>query len=64
MSRTMDEMTDPATPLHKYLNQDNVYVSPTALGLVNTRIIGVVLQTYPNAPSEMILKHFYHGYYV
>jgi hypothetical protein len=47
MSRTMGEMKDPATPFRKYLNQENVYVSPAFLGLVDTRIIGVMLQTDP-----------------
>jgi hypothetical protein len=30
-----------------YLNQDKVYVSPAVLGLVDTRIIGLMLQTDP-----------------
>jgi hypothetical protein len=47
MYRTMGEMKDPATPLRKYFNQEKVYVSPSVLGLVDTRIIGVMLQTYP-----------------
>jgi hypothetical protein len=47
MSRTMGELKDMSTHFHKYLNQDKVYVSPAVLGLVNTRIIGVMLQTDP-----------------
>jgi hypothetical protein len=47
MTRTMGEMKDPATPFRKYLNQDKVYVSPTVLGLVDTHIIGVMIQTDP-----------------
>jgi hypothetical protein len=46
-SCTMGEMKYPATPFRKYLNQDKVYVLPTVLGLVNTRIISVILQTDP-----------------
>jgi hypothetical protein len=47
MSRTMGEMKDISTPFRKYLSQDKVYVSPALLGLVNTRIIGIMLQTDP-----------------
>jgi hypothetical protein len=47
MSRTMGEMKDLSTPFRKYLNQDKVYVSPVVFGLVDTHIIGVMLQTYP-----------------
>jgi hypothetical protein len=49
---TMDEMKDPATPFRKYLNQDKVYVSPAALGLVDTRIVGVMLQTDPQISNQ------------
>jgi hypothetical protein len=44
---TMGEMKDPKTPFRKYLNQENVYVSHVVLGLVDTRIIGAMLQTDP-----------------
>jgi hypothetical protein len=47
MSRTVGERKDPATPFRNYLNQEKVYVSPAFLGLVDTRIIGVMLQTDP-----------------
>jgi hypothetical protein len=47
MTRTMGEMKDPATPFRKYMNQDKVYVSPAVLGLVDTRLIGVMLLTDP-----------------
>jgi hypothetical protein len=47
MSRTMGEMKDMSTLFHKYLNQDKVSVSPAVLGLVDTRIIGVMLQIDP-----------------
>jgi hypothetical protein len=47
MFRTVGERKDPATPFQKYLNQEKVYVSPAFLGLVDTRIIGVMLQTDP-----------------
>jgi hypothetical protein len=43
----MGEMKDRATPFRKYLNREKVYVSPAVLGLVDTRIIGVMLQTDP-----------------
>jgi hypothetical protein len=46
MTRTMGEMKDPATPFRKFLNQDKVYFSPAVLGMVGTRIIGVMLKTY------------------
>jgi hypothetical protein len=49
---TMDEMKDPATPFRKYLNQDKVYVSPAALGLVDKQIIGVMLQTDPQLSNQ------------
>jgi hypothetical protein len=38
-------MKYPATHLWKYLNQEKVYVPPAVLGLVDTLIIGVMLQT-------------------
>jgi hypothetical protein len=47
MTCTMVEMKDSSKPLRKYLNQDKVYVSPAVLGLVDTRIIGAMLQTDP-----------------
>jgi hypothetical protein len=47
ISRTMGELKDMSTPFRKYLNQDKVYVSPAVLGLVDTSIIGVMLQTDP-----------------
>jgi hypothetical protein len=47
MSRTMGELKDMSTPFRKYLNQDNIYVSPAVLGLIDTHIIGVILQTDP-----------------
>jgi hypothetical protein len=47
MSRAVGEMKDPGTPFRKYLNQEKVYASPAVLGLVDTRIIGVMLQTHP-----------------
>jgi hypothetical protein len=47
MNREMGEMKDPVITFRKYLNQDKRYVSPALLGLVDTRIIGVVLQTDP-----------------
>jgi hypothetical protein len=47
MKRNMGEMKDPTTPFCKYLNQDKVYVSHVVLGLVYTRIIGIMLQTDP-----------------
>jgi hypothetical protein len=43
----MGELKDMSTPFRKYLNQDKVYVSPAVLGLVDTHIIGVMLQTDP-----------------
>jgi hypothetical protein len=43
MTRSMVEMKEPATPFRKFLNQDNIYVSPTLLGLVDTCIIGFML---------------------
>jgi hypothetical protein len=43
----MGEIKDPATPFHKYLHQEKIYVSPAVLGLVDTQIIGVMLQTDP-----------------
>jgi hypothetical protein len=45
MSPTMGEMKDPATPFHKYLNQEKLYVPPAVLGLVDTQIMDVMLQT-------------------
>jgi hypothetical protein len=57
MTRTMGEMKDPATPFRKYLNQDDIYVSPTVLGLVDTCIIGVMLQTDPQLTFRDELKH-------
>jgi hypothetical protein len=47
MSLTMGEMKDLSTPFHKYLNQDKFYVSPAVLRLIDTHIIGVMLQTDP-----------------
>jgi hypothetical protein len=47
MSHTMGKMKAPAAPFWKYLNQENVCVSPAVLGLVDTRIISVLLQTDP-----------------
>jgi hypothetical protein len=47
LSRTMGKMKNPSTPFRKYLNQNKVYASTSVLGLVDTRIIGVVLQTDP-----------------
>jgi hypothetical protein len=47
MSRMMGDMKYMSTPFRKYLNQYKVYVSPAVLGLVDTRIIGVMLQTDP-----------------
>jgi hypothetical protein len=47
MTRTMGEMKDPANPFCKYLDQDKVYVPPAVLGLVDTCIIGVMLQMDP-----------------
>jgi hypothetical protein len=38
-------MKDLTTPFRKYLNQDETYVSPAVLGLVDTRIAGVMLHT-------------------
>jgi hypothetical protein len=56
MTRTMDEMKDTATPFPKYLNQDKVYVSPAVLGLVDTHIIGAMLQTNPQLPFREDIK--------
>jgi hypothetical protein len=47
MYLTMGELKYIPTPVRKYLNQDKVYVSPAVLGLVDTHIIGVMLQTDP-----------------
>jgi hypothetical protein len=40
-------MKDMSIPFRKYLNQDKVYVYPAVLGLVDTRITGVMFQTDP-----------------
>jgi hypothetical protein len=47
MSSIMGELKDMSTPFRNYLNQDKVYVSLAVIGLVNTRIIGIMLQTDP-----------------
>jgi hypothetical protein len=47
MTRTMGEMKDHVIPFRKYLSQDKVYVPPAVLGVVDTRIISVMLQTHP-----------------
>jgi hypothetical protein len=47
MSCTMGEMKDLSTPFRKYLNQEKAYVSPAVIVLVDTRVIGVMLQTEP-----------------
>jgi hypothetical protein len=49
-------MKDHSTPFRKYLNQDKVYVSPAVLGLVDTRIIGVTLQTDPHLTFQHDIK--------
>ena len=48
MTCTIGDMKDPSTPFWKYLNQEKVYSSPAVLGLVDTRIIGIMFQTDPN----------------
>jgi hypothetical protein len=48
MSKTMGNMKDVSTLFRKYLNKEKVYVSQASLGLVDVRIIGVMLQTDPN----------------
>jgi hypothetical protein len=47
MSKTMLDVKVPATHFRKYLNQDKIYFSLASLELVDARIIGVMLQTYP-----------------
>jgi hypothetical protein len=47
MSEMMGDLKDPATPFRKYLNKENVYVYQASLGLVNARIIGVMIHTDP-----------------
>jgi hypothetical protein len=44
----MDDLNDLATPFMKSLNKEKVYVYQASLGLVDARIIGVMLQTDPN----------------
>jgi hypothetical protein len=48
MSKTMDDMKDLGTTFRKYLNKEKVYVSQASLGLVDARIIGVMLLSDPN----------------
>jgi hypothetical protein len=48
MFKTMGDMKDVSTSFRKYLNKEKVYVSQASLGLVDARIIGIMLQTYPN----------------
>jgi hypothetical protein len=43
----MGDMKDLTTPFQKYLNKEKVYVSQASLGLVDARIIGVMLHTDP-----------------
>jgi hypothetical protein len=56
MSCPMGEMKDPAT--RKYLNQEKVYVPPSVLGLVDTRVIGVMIQTDPVLTFRDNLKSY------
>jgi hypothetical protein len=55
-TRTMGEMKEHATHFHNYLNQDKVYISPAVMGLADTRIIGVVLQTDPRLTFRDYIK--------
>jgi hypothetical protein len=48
ISKTMGDMKDLITPFQKYLNKEKVYVPQASLGLVDARIIGVMLQMDPN----------------
>jgi hypothetical protein len=48
MSKTMGNMKDVRTPFRKYLNKDKVYVYQASLGLVDGRIIVMMLQKDPN----------------
>jgi hypothetical protein len=43
MSKTMGDMKDVTNPFRRYLNKEKVYVSQASLGLVDARIIGVML---------------------
>jgi hypothetical protein len=47
MSTSNDQTKDMGSAFHIYLNREKVYVSQSALGLVDARIIGVFLQANP-----------------
>jgi hypothetical protein len=48
MSTTLSELKDPSMPLRKYLlNKEKIYITQASLGLVDARIIGVMLHTNP-----------------
>jgi hypothetical protein len=53
----MGEMKDISTPFRKYLNKEKFTVSQAYLGLVDARIIGVMLQTYPNLTFRDDIKN-------
>jgi hypothetical protein len=56
MSKMMGDMKDVSTPFWKYLNKEKVSVSRASLGLVDARIIGVMIQTDPNVTFRDDIK--------
>jgi hypothetical protein len=58
MSNTLGNMKDVITAFRKYLKKEKVCVSQASLGLVDARIIGVMLQTDPNLNLGDDIKTF------
>jgi hypothetical protein len=57
MSTTLSDMKYLGTPFRKYLNKEKVYVYQASLGLVDTRIVRVMLHTDPQLTFRDDVKY-------